>query len=71
MYRPVAGLQYFSIIFRLVSQRGRKLKLRRGLHDPVGRTPRHALEFFAQKNEDLTWLCSTFKQNLAKKLDPT
>ena len=68
----MTGLQFFNNI-QVVSNRGRKIKLRRISHEPVAGTPRHICRFyFAQNDENFTCLCSTLtKHNLAKKLDPT
>ena len=53
-----AFLQFFSKIFTLFPGGAEKKKKRRILHDPVGRTARHACRFFfAQTIEGLTCLC--------------
>ena len=44
-------------MFRLFPSEGDEKKMRRIVHDPVGRAPRHvSVEFFARKIEDLTCL---------------
>ena len=45
----MTGLQFFNNI-HAISRRGRKTELRRILHDPVGRTPRHVCIFFFQNS---------------------
>ena len=47
-YLPMRGLQFFNNI-RLFPSGGEKTKLRRILHDPVGRTPRHVCRIFRAK----------------------
>ena len=55
---------------RAFSQRGRKNKVCRVLHDPVGRTPRHACRNFRAEDGLSILPVFNFKQNLARKLDP-
>ena len=60
---------FFSILFRLFASGGEKT-LRRILHDPVGRTPRHVCTIFRSKNRRADLPVFKITQNLAKKLDP-
>ena len=57
-------------MFRLFLSGGEK-SLRRILHDPVGRTPRHVCSIFRAKNRKSDLPVFNSKQNLAKKMDPT
>ena len=50
---------------------GAKKQLRRTLHDPVGRAPRHVCRKFCAKNQRPDLPALNIKQNIAKKLDPT
>ena len=64
------ALNFFNNI-EAFSQRGGGNKLRRILHDPVGRTPRRVCIIFRAKNRRSDLSVFNIKQNLAKKLDPT
>ena len=60
----------FSIIFRIFPSGSETKNLRRILHDPVGRTPRHVCRIFRAKNRRSDLSVFNIKQNLAKVLDP-
>ena len=64
----MTGLQFFNNT--QASKRGRKSKIRRILHEPVGGIPRHVCKNFRAKNRRADLPVFNIEQTLAKKLDP-
>ena len=62
---------FFNTIQAFYQRERNKKTMRRILHGPVGRTPRHVIRNFRAKYRSSDLPVFDIKQNLAKKLDPT